>query len=376
MFGNRTINIDEMPQHKRISSSTYIVDFFSTSVDGSTHHFLSHFHSDHYCGLKKSFGHPVFCSETTADLVKLKIGARCIALEMFKVYELDPGSYVQCIEAYHCPGAVCFLFRIEDQFFLHTGDFKAMECFYKPEIDLRYNRIYLDNTYDGFRMSMSQEKAIHTIIRNMEDKMSRSCLAEVVYDWYFCTYLVGKEKIFLSVAEYFNMSARVGDAKMKIYNCFSDYTRNLLNEEVIRIVGKYEGLARSPKNFGFRSVKKNVASPHPSVPACSIRTNWKGPFDRICNKSEGYINVISSMHLTKARLSKTFEHSKADCIVVFFGTGWRNGSVFYDRLKNGRILKKGIEVIYVPYSEHSSAEELKMFKERMKCDEFINTVNI
>lgn len=377
---SRKINISDVPQHKRVSCTSYAVDFFSAPVEGCTHHFLSHFHSDHYHGLRKSFEHPVFCSDTTAELVRLRIGARCIPMEMFRTYELEEDSYVQCIESHHCPGAVCFLFRIKDEFLLHTGDFRAVECFYRPEINLAYTKIYLDNTYDGFRRSMSQVEAIHTVIRDMEMRMGRSCLASVVYDWYFCTYLVGKEKLFLSVAEHFNMDVRVDEEKMKIYGCFSEYTRDLLNEEVVKMVGGHQGATKCSNNFGFVVTKRNRCLHPDGNKENEETTGWtvgRRPFDRICNRqTANCINIISPSHLLKSRLHGTFESSRADRIVVFFGTGWKSGNVFHNWTRgDGRTIRKGIEIAYVPYSEHSTSSELEIFRRRMRCDEFINTVN-
>lgn len=373
----RRISIDEVPPHRRISSTAFVVDFFSAAVDGSTHNFLSHFHADHYFGLRKAFEHPVLCSATTAALVTLRTGARCTSLEMYTVYSLDDDSSVQCIEAHHCPGAVCFLFRVRDRFFLHTGDFKAMECFYSPETSLRFSKIYVDNTYEGFRDFMGQTEAIHAVLRNMEQMMDSSCLAHVEYEWYFCTYLVGKEKLFLSVAEHFDMDVCVDGPKMRIYECFSEYSRSLLNKSVAEAVEQYSSTSRGPRSLGFTVARQRLKTsclrdyPTPDSVAAD-----RMPFDRICLKStRKRIHVVSPAQLSKTKINKTLEQSRADRVVVFFGTGWRNGSGFQEwRRGDGKTIKKGIETVYVPYSEHSSAAELEAFRTRMVCDEFVNTV--
>lgn len=90
-------------------------------------------------------------------------------------------------------------------------------------------------------------------------------------------------------------------------------------------------------------------------------------FDRINTKNDkNSINIISSVHIKKPRLNKMFKNSKADRIVIFFGTGWKSGKAFYDFVRtDGSIIKNGIEIIYVPYSEHSSISELQKFKKRM-----------
>jgi hypothetical protein len=121
------------PEYKKVycvSSSTggsggssmlpIIVDGFVFASRGlSDTYVLTHFHSDHYDGLRKSFDcGRILCSPTTAALVRLRLGvpgARLVplTLETRHSLTLSGGQQVDVtlVDANHCPGAVCVLFE-------------------------------------------------------------------------------------------------------------------------------------------------------------------------------------------------------------------------------------------------------------------------
>ncbi|KKK16638.1 hypothetical protein ARAM_000509 [Aspergillus rambellii] len=128
------------PFYKIVTGFSVSVDAFRYgSVEGCKAYFLSHFHSDHYIGLSKSWSHgPIYCSKPTGNLVRqqLKVDPKWIVdLEFEKRAEVPGtgGVEVTMIEANHCPGSALFLFEKvigfrsskKVQRVLHCGDFRA-----------------------------------------------------------------------------------------------------------------------------------------------------------------------------------------------------------------------------------------------------------
>lgn len=151
------MDINEIPPYKKITYTNYVVDCFFIDILNASHYFLSHFHSDHYYGLKKSFDHPIYCSVTTSNLVKLRYKCKTVPLELKKIYFLNDNNFVSLIDANHCPGAVCFIFNIKGSYILHTGDFRCTVKFTNNLLEYTFSSIYLDNTFEGHRGFPSQE---------------------------------------------------------------------------------------------------------------------------------------------------------------------------------------------------------------------------
>ncbi|KAL3433276.1 cytochrome P450-domain-containing protein [Aspergillus tetrazonus] len=164
------------PFYKIITGFSISVDAFRYgAVESCNAYFLSHFHSDHYIGLSKSWRHgPIYCSRATANLVRqqLKVDPKWVVdLEFEKKTEVPGtgGVQVTMIEANHCPGSAIFLFEkavssgtsTRIQRVLHCGDFRAspqhvQHALLRPDVvdpktgkswQQRIDACYLDTTY-------------------------------------------------------------------------------------------------------------------------------------------------------------------------------------------------------------------------------------
>ncbi|XP_021857284.1 uncharacterized protein [Spinacia oleracea] len=138
---------------------------------GSQAYFLTHLHSDHTRGLSSTWSNgPLFCSRTTAKLFPLKFPdfnfafLRIVEIGSWHRLSLSSPStgspasiQFMPIDAFHCPGAVMFLFRGVFGHVLYTGDFrweetgersvKAKNMLIDALNGANVDVLYLDNTY-------------------------------------------------------------------------------------------------------------------------------------------------------------------------------------------------------------------------------------
>ncbi|XP_059049828.1 DNA cross-link repair 1A protein-like isoform X1 [Achroia grisella] len=147
-----SVVLKNIPHHKIVAGTHFAVDAFSYGeIPNVKHYFLTHFHSDHYSGLKKSFNKLLFCSKITADLCisRLGVNPKCMHLinpdETIRVEDIE----VTALDANHCPGALMLVFTLPNgKTLLHCGDFRA--CPSMESYPIFWNKdihtIYLDTT--------------------------------------------------------------------------------------------------------------------------------------------------------------------------------------------------------------------------------------
>lgn len=334
------------PAYKQVKvgnmTKPIIVDgFHYASSQLSDCYFLTHFHYDHYCGLDSSFDcGSIYCSQTTAGLLKLKLkvdGSRIIPLEMNRKYTICIGEChidVTLLPANHCPGAACILFKFPDgKLVLHTGDFR-----WDPDVMLlsptyrqlvsnaatneKQMTVYLDTTYcDAAYTFPKQNESIRNILNIVQAELQK----EPPFNkplLVFGAYGIGKEKVYMSVAEMLQKKVWVDKTRWKTIMCY-DWD---INDKAMVTTDK------SATNIHVVSMNQ---------------INFNN-FYNIRNKN-GF----------------AFSH-----VVGFSPTGWthKSSGLIVPRTKDGNVIYD------VPYSEHSSFNELKDFIKRMRPRYVIPTV--
>jgi hypothetical protein len=263
------------PDYKRILSTQppFIVDGFqSASKSLSNIYFLTHFHSDHYVGLQKSFDCGViYCNEVTAALTiqELGVDAKFVhAVPMNTPVEIR-GVQVTFMDANHCPGAAIILFRLRSGVtYLHTGDFRFHPKMWsyaplQPFLPTtcastgvvtpptrRMDAVYLDTTYADPKYTFPTQDVSIQHALSLVDKHMKS--AKVLF--LFGSYSIGKERLFMEVAQRYNRKVCVSKAKLKMIRTYAwpDAQMKLLTTEP----GATKWVGR--KSVGMLAVRTNT----------------------------------------------------------------------------------------------------------------------
>ncbi|CAO3590321.1 unnamed protein product [Absidia cylindrospora] len=236
----------QVPCFKWMKDTKFVVDAFSYGkIPDCEGYFLTHFHSDHYHGLNKSWTHgPIYCSRITANLVmqRLDVDKDYIhILPMDEPYHVLPNVKVTLMDANHCPGSVLFIFDIQVDDIdtcwirhLHTGDFRANPrmCLHpllrqpeNPTID----HLYLDTTYLKAKYGFpAQEECIRAACDVVQDYINAKMTTNTGINMEQATenlmvivgsYSIGKEKVFNAIAKLLGCKIFVPPAKRSILSC-------------------------------------------------------------------------------------------------------------------------------------------------------------
>ena len=386
--------------------------FAAPSLSGL--YFLSHFHADHYIGLQKNFNCGlIFCSEKTRALCLLRLRVhpdRIVALPMNKRVSLRPYDAdlnlesVVLLDANHCPGACTFVFRLSTgKSYWHTGDFRFQRAMLEnPALrefvpgfngSRRLDQLYLDTTYCDPRYDFPpQQKAISAVIRRMEPAWRRDSTT----CFFFGTYTIGKEKVFLEAARYFETKVCVLDSgKRKILNIALD--DDVLSNYITHSTADTRACRMfvvSMSSLSFERIGQILTSMY-EAKAAREEKNKDG---------RRQVDLMGNTVIPKP--SKTLELGSFTNAMVFRPTGWAHGGgrgrsegdkrqdkkqqlvlgiggslkeasastdlklTVLERVVGGRQIQK----ISVPYSEHSSFPELRDCVKSLRPKRILPTV--
>ena len=228
----------ECPAYKRITGTDFICDgFYYSSPNLSSNYFLTHFHSDHYGGITKNWNYgTIYCSLPTANLVHRQLGVEKRFLHPlsmntpFVIVSSKGGKHVPVtvtlLDANHCPGAIMFLFEVGNRRILHVGDFRWSNELHMRVPQLRslgcgsprLDELFLDTTYCAEKYTLpTQAEAIDAAIEvaTKEVNYSKKNASNKTL-FLFGAYTIGKERIYLSVAEHFKMKVYVDKRRYRI----------------------------------------------------------------------------------------------------------------------------------------------------------------
>uniref|UniRef100_A0A0F7ZAL2 DNA cross-link repair 1A protein n=1 Tax=Crotalus adamanteus TaxID=8729 RepID=A0A0F7ZAL2_CROAD len=320
----------QCPFYKKIPGTGFVVDAFQYGkIEGCSAYFLTHFHSDHYGGLTKKFTFPIYCNKITGNLVKNKLGVQeqyVHILPMDRECIVD-GIKVVLVDANHCPGAAMILFCLPNgTVILHTGDFRADPSMERcPFLNgWRVHTVYLDTTYCSPEYTFpSQQEVIQFAVNTAFERVTLNPRTLVVCG----TYSVGKEKVFLAIAEVLGSKVSMSQEKYKTLQCLESAMMNSL-----------------------------------------ITLNWNNTFLHLLPMMQINFKNLQN-HLNK--FSEKFDH-----ILAFKPTGWTYSDGCCSLGDIQPQTRGNITIYGIPYSEHSSFLEMKRFIQWLKPQKIIPTVNV
>lgn len=250
------------------------------------------------------------------------------------------GSQVTLVDANHCPGAVQFLFKVpgKDQegfeMYIHTGDFRYHSSMKEDGLISQFvgcDAIFLDTTYCNPKFLFpSQQESIDHIVSVIKRIREDFMIQEKSVLFLVATYVVGKERILLEIAQRCKRKVHVDGRKM----------------EVLRVLGHGES--------GVFTEDENESDVH-VVGWNVLGETW--PYFRP--------NFVRMKEIMVER-----GYSK---VVGFVPTGW---TYEVKRHKFSVRSKDSCEIHLVPYSEHSNYDELREYVKFLRPKRVIPTVGV
>ncbi|KAF9525372.1 DNA repair metallo-beta-lactamase-domain-containing protein [Crepidotus variabilis] len=260
------------PFYKVLQGMPIAVDAFKYgAIPGVTAYFLTHAHSDHYTNLSSSWKHgPIYCSEGTANLIihMLSVDKKWVKPLPMDVPTLIPntnGVSVTLIEANHCPGSCLFFYEgpqsvdagdstFKSKFvgssrvfrYLHCGDFRASpkHVLHPAVKGKKIDHVYLDTTYLDPKYTFPPQplviSACADLVKKLVDTGGTPEGSSKMLSWLapvkgkgkdkqqlkplivVGTYSIGKERIVKAIAHAINSKIYCDARKAAILRCQAD----------------------------------------------------------------------------------------------------------------------------------------------------------
>jgi DNA cross-link repair 1A protein len=410
-------NINAVPLCKRIPTKPrpLIVDGFQyANQELSRFYFLSHFHSDHYIGLTKSFNCGlIFCSVNTKKLVHLRLNVSDqyvvglplnVPISLSKYDTLLDLESVTLLHANHTPDGVTFVFKLKNgQIHWHTGDFRYQPSMIQSNIDLlnsskqlvrssmnntiaKYHHklsvhtLYLDTTYCNPKYDLpTQDIAVKSVIQYMEkikrhQSLSASADRFTSTIYLFGTYTIGKEKVFSGVSKHFNEKVIVLDTqKRKILKCImNDYDDIIVNDSLMNSSSSSLFVV-SMSDLNYDKIINSVMRVNKLRQASA-----GGRVTKVYGfKPTGWSHQSSSSS-TSSSLSKKQQQTLpwASSASSASSSSSTPSSLPLPKLMERRrkVVDIDVTIVSVPYSEHSSFPELKDCVQTLGAKRILPTV--
>ncbi|SCU96833.1 LAME_0F17590g1_1 [Lachancea meyersii CBS 8951] len=389
--------LPKLPNVKKIrfTNHTIVVDGFNFDSDPAINqYFLSHFHADHYMGVKKSWTQgSIYCSKVSADLLSYKFKVpyeRIVALPQDVTVQVAEGVSVISFDANHCPGSFVFLFREFDkddntiQWVLHTGDFRS-----NNELISRVNaytnnahidKVYLDTTYmypsyhfplqgsvldatSAFTDQLNTvgfKKLFGDRQSSIMNFLSKSLRQRHLYKFVFVvgTYTIGKEKLAVAIAQKLGTKIFLpkDTTKHRIFQTYeSIFPEGIITHDITKSCVHLVSMRTLATKESLQFYFKPIAHIYEDMVAFSP-TGWSF-------KSGGkFIKLYESLEQKRIHTLELLDDTKVDHMDA--------ASLLSQYKRQARF-----QVFRVPYSEHSSFKELANFCSKLPWIKMIPTVN-
>lgn len=361
--------------------------FMHGPLEGIDLYFLSHFHADHYGGLRKAWNHgPIFCTPITAALCKMKLGVQDEWLVPIPTHiPFCVGKDVEVIffDANHCPGAAVMLFTSPTKTAVHCGDFRAnmnLVREIKQKLQQRdIDEVYLDTTYLGPSHAFpSQNRVVQVCadfcvrLNNMKIEQLEKAQRQSTIGRFFTnsspdspahklrtlfvvgTYTIGKERLAVEVAMRLGSKLYADTTKRRILKTFNDpVISELLTSDPLEAQVHLVPLGKTRKDMLFEHLKSY--KPHFSKIVAFAPTGW-------------------SYRPPKSAIQANEQATDLRPSYYDFGDLEYNVENLDRNLERTAI--EPVQKYNVPYSEHSSFVELRAFCLNMAATSIIPTVNM